>query len=487
MAGFIAYVENLLQSANVEAFTSHAIKSFLTSLRIHNFDTLTEDAVKMWIADMTIRENSLSTRKKYYSRMHNIHKAWRRSADEDIFQKLKGISELKYLSTNLEAKSNLQIARRLSMQPTNTAHREYIEIFLYLLFNPQSTLSDAIYLTKDKIAEQITDQSDEVIREAITDTHLTRRIWKLGQGKKRESQILRETISGMNRELQRAGMRFADGFSRESIRSIWIAAAIDAGVKYSQIKALICNADTESGIKDKKSVKSHISTDFPIFDIIVADNLSKEEKEKIERIVANQISDATPGWHVLRLRSGIKFEEVKKRVEVASYELGITTPEFYNPMRVVIKKDAKGKRIKEEKPYLPGIVFFRVRRDKTSSLIHKIGDIAWCYKTSNRIGAPYTVIQSKEMYKFQRHIAQFTPDIAMEFEDGGASQEIAMLEKFVIGDTAKIVGGEMLEGHEGVIVAIDNTDGTRTYTLRISTNASATWTARVPEQLLSQR
>lgn len=117
-------------------------------------------------------------------------------------------------------------------------------------------------------------------------------------------------------------------------------------------------------------------------------------------------------------------------------------------------------------PYLPGLLFFRLRSDKVGKFMSGIGNMAWCYRRTNSPDSPYSYITQHEMTRFQRHIGKLTSDIEIELINHRQAN---------IGDKVKINGGGLLDGMEGIVREICNTDGTRTYVLRFSETSFIRW------------
>lgn len=128
-----------------------------------------------------------------------------------------------------------------------------------------------------------------------------------------------------------------------------------------------------------------------------------------------------------------------------------------------------------EKPYIPGILFFRMRQDKVRKLFSHIGDLAWCYKWSNTPDSAYCTIPSSEMKAFQAHVGSFTPDIKMEL----VTRDTAL----PVDSAVRINGGGVMENHVGIICSVKNNNGTRTYTLALSDREYATWTVKDIEEI----
>lgn len=450
MDSFINHVENRTNAELSGRLTVNAAVSFLNSMRQHRIEEVKEDSLRMWFVDMTLNGLRKSTRKKYFSRIHTLYREWRSAPSEDPFEALKDDVNLDYESGLEEAEANRLLVDRLLKNRPDNGERDMRDVFFYLLYDVGATLHDAVNL---KFGDDIADcmQLDDLIESIRKISQRKKYVFGLNQGKMREPQIMRELVGGMHSMLKNAGMRFEKGFSRESITAIWIAAAIKSGV---------C-------LQDIRSMTATIPSGFEALRLISPSQLTDRQRGRLTRRVADSINDKTSQWFVMRMRSGNTPDDIKQKISQ-------TIPEtyadmlFYYPTHKVVKKNVKGRTVSEETPYLPGVLFFKMGRDKVTPLFNKIGDIAWCYKWSKSPESPYCTISSNDMKTFQRHIGQFTPDIRMEFMT--REQPLAK------GSEVVIRGGGFMEGHIGVIESVKNADGTRTYTLTLSEKEYATWT-----------
>lgn len=139
---------------------------------------------------------------------------------------------------------------------------------------------------------------------------------------------------------------------------------------------------------------------------------------------------------------------------------------YYYPMRIV-KRMVKKKMVSKEIPIIPGILFFRLPYDRVGPLIGVIGDLAWCFRTTNSASSPYSVIPRSEMKAFQRCVGSYTSDIEMDI--------ISSLPPLEVGDEVVIEDGSILTGQQATIRKVRSIDGTLTYTLRLSDTAYLRW------------
>lgn len=457
MASFLEYVVSVNFIEPSDQFSAHAVRSFLKSLQSHGFEDVSQEALEMWIVDMTLDDFKKSTRKRYFSKLSNLYREWKLTPGENPFDVVRGLAEFDYHSAYREASANLALVGRLLAKERKCIDRELIDVFLYLLYNVDASIDAVIGL---KIGDKLADnpQTYDLIDEVKSTAGNRLYMFGLNRNNKRISQIKREVISGLYRMLIHEGMMFENGFSRDSITAMWMAAAIKSGMSFSEIRAMV----------------SRVPMGYDSFRIIKPSEFNDKQHIRALNKVADFINKTTTQWFVMKIRIGQAPIDIKERIKLTDkdiYEKMI----FYYPMRKEAKRDAKGKLVRKEVPYLPSIMFFKVRRDRVTSLMHHIGDLAWCYKETSAVGSPYCTISHEEMKDFQRHIGQFTPDIKIEL--------VTLDEPLKVGTEVMINGGGLVSGQIGKIQSVKNANGTRTYTLALSDNECATWTVKDIEEV----
>lgn len=452
--GFIEYVTNLEKDSVSEMLSLRVIPSFIHSVRSHVVTDFTESTLKLWLADMLLEGHKDSTIRRYMGALHTLYKQYldteeaketdvKFSIPFDNYYTDATPKRLKEIAKNLTTTENLSKA---SVKEESAAYI-YIRAFQYLLFNPMASLKDVINL---KYSDEKPDNLHiEDIVTSMRKAPQSKYVFPLLQGKQREPAIIRNLLSELHAIGIRAGMVFGDTFSRNSITEIWIAAAIRTGIPYSEIVALI---------KNLPPVYSFLS-------LIEPREITEEKKLEIINIVADRIANKTPGWFVLRMRSGVTPEDIKNRLADKDSPLRRMIS-YYYPLRSV-KRMVKKKMVTKELPVIPGILFFRLPYDRVNPLISVIGDLAWCYRTSANASSPYSVIPQSEMKLFQRSVGAYTSDIEMDV--------ISSLPPLAVGDEVVIENGSMLDGQQATIRKVKSINGKVTYTLRLSDTAFIRW------------
>lgn len=457
MQSFLNFVENSVAHNASDRTLRSAAASFADSLRMAQAEVPTVDNVSGWIAAMAISGLKPGSRRKYIGAINSLYRDWAIDNDaENPFEEAKRIPISEAEDSVDRVSENLRMVDRLLKVSTTSSDFEAVALFLYLLYNPVASLRDIILL---KFSDGIPSvpQIEDII-EAMRSMSRRRYVFPLDQGKKREGQIVRDTLHLLSTTLSAYGFDFGGEFSRDSIAALWIAAALKAGVSLVEIRAAIGSIPKEY---------AHLS-------MIQHGQLTEGERLRILSRVADQINDGASRWFVMRLRHGVTPDDISEAVEMLLPELHKEMALYY-PTHTVVSLDKKGKRVKEEKPYLPGVLFFRLRKDKVATLFSCIGDMAWCDRWTNAPDSPYCAIPTYEMRAFQRHVGAFSPDIRMEL--------VTRDEPLAVNQTVRINGGGLMENRIGVIRSIRNNNGTRTYTLALSEREFATWTVKDIEEV----
>lgn len=449
---FKNFAEQIISSEPAKSLTSYALASLTAVLQSEGADCPDEEIIRRWIAIMAVGGKKTSTCKRYFSKAHSVYRAWCGNSGVDPFDAvLPQLNSLQEVSS-AEAEHNSDKVRRLLHRSEKSTDRQTAAVFLYLLYNPEATIADAVNLSfgsEPEFCPQITD-----IVSTFDSSHGRKYVFDLKQGKSRPNEIARNLTVAMRDMLTAAGMRFEQGFSRASITAMWIALALKANVSIRDIRACIGQVPAEYGA----------------LAIINAGELAVASKERIICRVADTVNSCATHWYAMKLRPGVGIEDITNAI-ANKFPDGSNTITTYYPTRKEIRKEGK-KRVVGEVPYLPGILFFKTRPDKIKSLFARIGDLAWCFRTSNSAESDYAIIPHRQMADFQRYIGHFTADVKMELADINRS-----LEK---GRMVRISGG-IMAGYEGEILDVEDEPGKRVFFLSITGNTKASWTAYVDD------
>lgn len=466
MVSFLTFVENKVADSSDKSLNS-AVASFLEAqtqilprAQAHKTDDaadrISETGLKAWVAWMALSGLSPATRRKYLRSIHSLYKEWSHGADgNDIFTPALEIASMPSAGNNGRTEANLALIPRLLNVGPGAEYYETVNIFLYLLFNVSAAIVDVINLRFGQPVPDILQLDDIVDR--MTTSRRKKYVFGLGQGKQRDGRIARDLLHDMGATLSMLGFDFGDGFSRDTITALWIAAALKAGIAAADIRAVV------SDIPDEYAPLRHI----------LPSPLTDARRLSVMRRVADTIHDGAPRWFVMRMRQGSTLDEIKQTVNQAPGQLSDSIT-YYYPTRTVIAVDKQGKKVREERPYLPGILFFRLRKDRVAQLFRSIGHLAWCYRLTNNPESPYCVIPATQMKIFQLQVGSFTSDISIQL--------VSLDTPLPLESRAIISGKGMFDNQIGIIRSVSNHNGTRTYTLALSDSQYATWTVEDIEE-----
>lgn len=454
---FLSFAENAAAS---DPQMTHVVQRFIDICRRAGFREVTPHALRLWIVDMILHDFKPTTRKRYFAYIYKLFRQWQANAEatDSPFETVKSEVELPGGETS-KIQANLEfLPRTISPLPHVTGY-EFLLLFLYLFYDPTASLNDAIELTFDHNIADIA-QLDDVI-DKLRASSRKKYVFGLNQGKKRSGQIERETLKMLHSSLRINGMSFPGEFSRSSITALWIAQAIKIHVPLSDIRSLLPSLPPE----------------YAFLSILPQQELSPARRLQILRYVANSVNNKSRQWFVMRLRKGSTATEVKNYINNNS-KGQFADIEYFYPTHTLVREDTRTKKKKrEEVPYLPGILFFRLRTNQVTPLFALIGHLAWCYRISNSPNSPYSTISRGEMRRFQSQIGLFSSDVQME---------LISTEAMSIGQQVTINGGGLFEGYDAEVLSVHEGEGNREYTLRLSADSFIRITTlRLPSALLT--
>lgn len=453
-SGFLEYIVNGDSDILSDMLSSRAIPSLIKSLRRHGLSEINDLAIRLWTVDMLIDCLKGSTVKRYTGALHSLYKEWVASTNTEYDETLFSFS-LADFDTNASSKrlkeisDNLMAAERSVKMLVKQSSASYVynKAFQYLLFNPFASLRDIVNMKFSDDRPSCL-HIDDIIT-SMRNAPQAKYVFPLLQGKRREPAIIKDLLVQLHATCKRAGLKFDEAFSRDSITSLWIAAAVSEDIPYSEIRGMLAN----------------IPESYSFLSLIPMADVSEKRKTEILNTVAYSITNKNPGWFVLKMRNGVTPDKIQERLKEKESPIQRQI-QYYYPMRTVKKLDKK-KVITVEIPVIPGLLFIRLPHDKVSPLIGIIGDLAWCYRTTANPSSPYSVIPQAEMRIFQRSVGAFTEDVEMDI--------VSELPALNVGDEVMIEDGSHLDGQVATIRKVRSVDGTLTYTLRLSDTAFIKW------------
>lgn len=449
---FLQFVESLDSTNLSSMLSSRILPSFLNAMRRHDIKVFSQNALTLWTVEMMVNAMKPTTVQRYLGALHTVYKEWPGTEhDADIDFSMpdvndyddSAITDLKRTESNLHKVPQLA---KINKNPLSKEHT-YLNALLYLLINPEATLSDVVELRFSD--PQIESFHIDDIKLSMRKAPQAQYVFPLEQGKRRKPAIIHDLLIGIKSASHPAGLEFGNSFSRDSITAIWIAAAIREEISYGEIRAIV----------------KQLPSQYSFLSLLSAASLTEERKTEILNTVASSFINNSTGWYVMRLRSGVTPDIIRDELKYRKYPL-LRQVEFYSPQKRV-KKLIKKKAVAVDVPVLPGILFFRMRYDKVSKMMSVIGDLAWCYRTTNSPTSPYSTIPQREMKTFQRSVGSMTADIEMDI--------ISSQPPLNVGDEVIIENGTPLDGQQAVIRKVKTKNGNVSYTLRLSDSEFIHW------------
>ena len=231
-----------------------------------------------------------------------------------------------------------------------------------------------------------------------------------------------------------------------TLRSYWAYVALNCGIPSRYVRSAV-------GI---------VPPGLEIMQLSAAEDIPGDAYEEAFASVARAFVDNPRRWYVMRLRPRVRYSDLTRRLDNCT-----DAPELFYPCDEIMRRVGR-RRIVENRPVIPDIVFFRSRSTAISRLFAAIGDLAWCYTVSGRSGDSYAAISDSAFRLFQQTIGQFTPDY-----DVAPIGAIPLREN----DRVVIVGGPY-QGCEGRLLKTPQpaAGGTTVYRLQLYNDLGIEWT-----------
>lgn len=447
-------------SPSTAASLGQALASFERFLdgRDIAFRDLTEDLVSDWLSAMLAESYTCKTIGYY---LKNLSALYGKAVSEGLARESRLFATLRHRLDELGSQSVAERAsdrelvskiRRLGEDSTPRLHHDVV-LFAIL----------AGGLSFDKLAEykKADYQGDNEVALAIIERNASPRrkyLFPLRQSQQTPAQLRRYIAALFNTAF--ADIRLAESVTPDVAAHIWGRVAMDeCGV--SPAEAVAC-----LGCRPQDNPAYLFARDIALDD---------DEKALIRERVAARLTDNPAQWFAMRLRPGVSGDRLRERLNLLPQ--GLSAPEIYYPSEEIARRVGR-KIIREERPVVPGLVFFRTRLGDVGPLFAAIGDIAWCYRVGR--GA-YAVIPPAQMFVFQQTIGLIAP--GTELSPIGTTP-------LAPGDRVEIIGGSFI-GLRG-IVAGEHTPksgpstGRTLYRLLLPDTNGIEWTVTTPQELLKR-
>lgn len=132
-------VVNALSESQVGTMRHKALLSFCASVREHDIVSVSEDSVRLWIADMLLRGFKRATMRSYFNSIHVICRGWCDFSKSDPFENVREDLYRDYNLNLIVISENLKrvryILEKSSVIDNDSGTRETYDMFLYLLYD----------------------------------------------------------------------------------------------------------------------------------------------------------------------------------------------------------------------------------------------------------------------------------------------------------------------------------------------------------------
>ncbi len=460
LKSFIDVVRQTLKETNSKTTNEYAFKSFLSFMSSRNTGDITKDVLNCWIATLFLFGKTAATVKRYVCKLHVAYLEWMKDSEkesqQDPFEGLLSLAVSDNEVRSEEADWNLGLIGKLISEDTYKGDTgKWNAVFFYLLYNPDISAEEAANLVFGETPTYCP-QTVEIV-EAMDRSKGRKYVFPLDQPDKRVTGVVNDIKGHVGRLTEAVGMKHAKGFAREQITAMWICAARKSGVRVEDIRAVI----------------SVVPPEYKILKSVSLSHISEKDMQNVICRVANRINDITTRWYVVNMRDKISPDNVKKTVK-EKFPMLYERMFFFYPTHYIYRENRKKKKVKVEVPFIPGLLFVKVKSDMVGRVMRSIRNEAWGYKYLNTPDSPYSVISQRAMSDFQRHIGQFTDDIRMEI--------VTEKEPFAVNDLVTVYG-DSIDGSVGEITEIKEKDGAKTYSIKLTHDKSFNWTVKISDEM----
>lgn len=276
---------------------------------------------------------------------------------------------------------------------------------------------------------------DETVRR-IADSNIrprNRYVFPLDQSSRTPAQLRKEIAKLFHIALSPYGIPLSPR-QEDTPFDLWALVALQNGVSPAALSSL-------SG--------GNLPSFNPIIPLLDPVEVSDAEAEAIRAAVSRTLVDNPIEWHAMQFRPFVDFEKVKRAMDECRAEVSFA--ELFYPDEEITRR-VGNKIMKERRPLIPGLLFFRSRATDIAPMFRNIGHLAWCYRQTGAKSGPYAVIPKSEMQNYQTVIGQFSSD--MEIFPTGTLQ-------IKENDRVIMLGGNFI-GHQATVSGIKTDAGGKT-------------------------
>lgn len=437
---FLDFVAIKLPLSPRDTIDHKSMASFLAAAPASAASTL-HDRLHLWAATMIERGMTPTSRRRYIEKLSTIYRQYLAGQTSpaatppgpDPFDTLR--HRLQALpqppAPTPGATPRCQLAANFDNILLQAATRPHLALFLHLLLNVSTDLAGAALLTIDSYTPLFPQLHP--LLDPTSMHHRRRYLFDLQQSRKRQPQLLRDTLQAITRDLSQLGIPLA---TPRDILTLWTAQAIHARLPLPTIVSLLPSIPPGY---------SHLSLVTPI-------PLTPAQIIDAKRHVADSLSPMGSRWYVMKTRRSLTPDTLRDTLTHLGTPLPLLNDiNFYAPTHSVARRT--GHRLRHVTlPLLPGILFFHTRPGHVATLdgIMRRHTLGWVYRTTGSPRADYSIIPTHSMGAFQRAVGTLTPDVSVT---------LTHRPPIGIGQTVRITGG-VLAGYQGTVYSVkDNTPG----------------------------
>lgn len=240
---------------------------------------------------------------------------------------------------------------------------------------------------------------------------------------------------------------------------------------------LWCLAALQNGVAPRVLLgmtDGYVPSFNPVYRLLEPLTVTDEETEAMQQRLITSLTANPMHWYAMQFRPRVKFEQIKQALETVKDE--VKCDDLFYPSEEIMRRIGN-KMVKERKPVIPGLLFFRSRPTDITTIFRHIGNLAWCYRQTNDRTSPYAIIPSKEIHAYQTVIGQFSSDIELLPEGTLSIKE---------NDRVIILGGNLV-GQTATVTGIKASECGRTiYKLSFIGNNSVEWTVTADHRLVNK-
>lgn len=375
---------------------------------LFSYPTLSE-----WVIKLALKGTTASTLRLYINLLSGLHTAAVKAellADDKPFkllrQRLDAVADAPSIAVDA-------LPRLLALAKTAANRPVYADLLILAIAAGAIDPEQAAMLTRTDIPTL-----PEPCRE-VAQRHADPRrkfVFPLSQSRRTPRQLHLAVENGILYTLAQADITPV-GTAHECIQALWALAAMATGASAAQAVATL----------------GTVPAALPI--LAISDPAPAPDAS-LRQAVAQMLCANPPQWFAMRLRRGIKINQIHHRISHSN----APRPDIFYPCDEIARRVGR-KIVTEQQPILPDIAFFRSPITDIRPLFNTIGDLAWCFKHRPDHSGQYAPIPRAQMELFQQTINQFTPDY-----------QVAPVGQLPLqpGDTVIILGG-IYTGYTGTV------------------------------------